>query len=164
MAVLKIRTLADPSLPDPILRQKAKPVNSVDSAIQKLIDDMVDTMLSASGAGLAATQVGQSLRIAVIGIPEEEILILINPVIAKREGSRIVEEACLSLPGYSGQIKRSEKVHVKALDRNSNEIKIVGEELLAQALEHEIDHLNGVLYTDKAIEVQRVDHLRSAQI
>jgi peptide deformylase len=164
MAILKIRRLADPSLPDPVLRQKTKRVGQVDSAIQKLIDDMVDTMRDAAGVGLAAPQIGQSLRIAVIEIPEAELLVLINPEIVSREGSRVLEEACLSLPGFSGQVERSVKVEVSALDRSNREINVIGEGLLAQALEHEIGHLDGILYTDHAIEVQPVTALKSYQI
>jgi len=164
MAILKIRRLSDPSLPDPVLRQKTKKVGKVDSAIQKLIDDMVDTMRDAAGVGLAAPQIGQSLRIAVIEIPEAELLVLIDPEIVKREGSRVLEEACLSLPGFNGQVKRSVKVEVNALDRCNKKINIIGEGLLAQALEHEIGHLDGILYTDHAIDVQPVTVLKSYQI
>jgi len=156
MAILKIRTLSDPALPDPILRQKTKRVGAVDSAIQKLVDDMIDTMRTASGVGLAAPQIGLSLRIAVIEIPETEVITLINPKIVKRQGSRLIEEACLSLPGYSGQVIRSLMVKVNALDRQGRKIIIIGEDLLAQALEHEIDHLEGILYTDHTIDVQKV--------
>jgi peptide deformylase len=156
MAILKIRILSDPALPDPILRQKTKKVRAIDSAIQKLVDDMIDTMRAASGVGLAAPQIGLSLRIAVIEIPEMEVITLINPEVVKRQGNRLIEEACLSLPGYSGQINRSLMVKVNALDRQGRKIIIVGEDLLAQALEHEIDHLEGILYTDHAVDIQKV--------
>jgi peptide deformylase len=143
MAILKIRTL-----PDPVLRQKAKRVTTIDGSIQKLIDDMIDTMRTAVGVGLAAPQVGVPLRIAIIEIPGEEVITLINPEIIKRQGERVVEEACLSVPDYQGEIKRSMTVKVKAQDRHGKEIRIKGEDLLAQALEHELDHLNGTLYID----------------
>jgi len=143
MAVLKVCTL-----PDPVLRQKARRVTSIDGAAQKLIDDMIDTMHAASGVGLAAPQIGVSLRIAVIEIPGEEVITLINPEVIKRQGERVVQEACLSVPGYQGEIKRSLTVKVKAQDRQGKEIRLKGEELLAQALEHETDHLNGTLYID----------------
>ena len=143
MAVLQIRTL-----PDPVLRQKAKKVNSIDSSIQKLIDDMIETMRAASGVGLAAPQIGVSLRIAVIEIPGEEVITFVNPEIIKRQGERVLEEACLSVPGYQGEIVRSVTVKVKAQDRQGKEFRLKGEELLAQALEHETDHLNGTLYID----------------
>lgn len=144
MAVLQIRTY-----PDPVLKKRAKKVTSLDGSLQKLIDDMVETMHAARGVGLAATQVGVPLRVAVIGIPEQEVIVLVNPEIIKRDGERTVSEGCLSIPGYQGELKRSVWVKVKALDRHGKEFRIKGEELLAQALEHEIDHLNGVLYIDR---------------
>jgi peptide deformylase len=143
MAILKLCTV-----PNSVLRQKAKRVTSVDKSIQKLVDDMIETMREFSGVGLAAPQIGVSLRIAVIEIPDEEVITLINPEIIKRTGERTLDEACLSVPGYQGTITRSVQVKAKALDRNGKAIRIKGEELLAQALEHEIDHLNGVLYID----------------
>jgi len=144
MAVLQIRTL-----PDPVLRQKAKRVSKIDSSIQKLIDDMIDTMRANSGVGLAAPQIGVSLRIAVIEIPgEEEVISLINPEVIRRKGERVLTEACLSVPSYQGEIKRAVTVKVKAQDRQGKEIRINGEGLLAHALEHETDHLDGTLYID----------------
>lgn len=143
MATVTIRTL-----PDPVLRQKAKRVTVIDGSIQKLIDDMIDTMRANSGVGLAAPQIGVPLRIAVIEMPGEEVITLINPQIIKRQGERVLGEACLSVPGYQGEIKRSVTVKVKAQDRQGREIRIKGEDLLAQALEHETDHLNGTLYID----------------
>ena len=143
MTVQRIRTL-----PDPVLRQKAKRVASIDGSIQKLIDDMVETMRAASGVGLAAPQIGVPLRIAVIEMPEQEVITLINPQIIKRQGEREVEEACLSVPGYQGEVKRSVTVKVKAQDRQGKEFRLGGEGLLAEALEHELDHLDGVLYID----------------
>ncbi|MDD4860040.1 MAG: peptide deformylase [Dehalococcoidales bacterium] len=144
MVVLNIRTV-----PDPVLRRKAKRVRTIDKSIQKLISDMRETLHAAPGrAGLAAPQVGVSLRVAVIGIPDEEDIILVNPEIVRRRGERVIEEGCLSIPGYFALVKRAEAVTAKALDENGREIRIRGTELLAQALEHEIDHLNGVLYVD----------------
>lgn len=143
MAVLQIRTL-----PDPVLRQRAKKVGSIDGSVQKLIDDMIETMRAVRGVGLAAPQVGVPLRIAVIEIPGEEVIALINPEVVKRQGERELEEGCLSVPGYRGEIKRAVTVKVKALDRQGKEIRIKGEGLLAEALEHEIDHLNGTVYVD----------------
>jgi peptide deformylase len=144
MAVLKIRTY-----PEPVLRKKAKRVTGIDKKIQKLIDDMIETLHESHGVGLAANQVGIPLRLVIIHEPEKELLVLINPEVVKREGERVIIEGCLSLPGYQGEVKRSEKVKVKAQDRHGKDIRIKGEELLGQALEHEIDHLNGVLYIDK---------------
>ena len=145
MAVLKIRTS-----PDPVLRQKAKRVTKIDGSIQKLINDMIDTMRASSGVGLAAPQIGVPLRIAVIELPGEEVITLINPQIIKRQGERVLEEACLSVPGYEGEINRAVTVKVKAQDRQGREFRLKGEGLLAQALEHETDHLNGTLYIDHA--------------
>jgi peptide deformylase len=143
MAVLPIV-----SYPEPLLRQKAKRVSNVDNSIQRLIDDMVETMHQVQGVGLAAPQIGVPLRVIVIELPGEETIALVNPQIVKRSGERLVSEGCLSVPGYRGEIKRSAKVTAKGLDRRGREIRIKGEELLAQALEHEIDHLNGFLYID----------------
>ena len=144
MAVLPIRTV-----PDPILRQKTKKIRSIDRSIKKLIEDMQETLHADEGrAGLAAPQVGVSLRLTVICMPDEEDIILINPEIVRRKGERIVSEGCLSIPGYVGQLMRAESVTAKGLDPTGKEIRIKGEGLLSQALEHEIDHLNGVLYID----------------
>jgi peptide deformylase len=143
MAVLPLRVA-----PDPVLRQKAKRVRNMDESIKRLIDDMLETMPAVSGVGLAAPQVGVPLRVAVIGIPEEETIVLINPEIVKRSGERTVVEGCLSVPGYRGEIQRSVSVTVKGRDRQWKEVRLKATELLAQALEHEIDHLNGVLYID----------------
>ena len=133
----------------PILRQKSKKVRKVDASIQRLIDDMIETMDNAHGVGLAAPQVGQLIWVIVIHIPEEEPIALINPQVVKRAGERILEEGCLSIPGWRGEVKRSVTVTVRALNGDGREIRIkASEDLLAQALEHEIDHLDGVLYID----------------
>jgi peptide deformylase len=145
MAVLPIRTV-----PDPILRKKTKRVSSIDKSIKKLIANMRETLHADAGrVGLAAPQVGVSLRITVIGLPEEDDIILINGEIVRRKGRRLVTEGCLSIPGYVGQLYRAESVTVKGLDINGKAIRIKAEGLLSQALEHEIDHLNGTLYIDK---------------
>lgn len=154
MAVLQLRVY-----PDPVLRQKAKRVKKIDRAVLKLIDDMVETMYETGGVGLAATQVGVSLRVAVIEIPGEETIVMVNPEVVKRSGEMEVTEGCLSVPGYRGDIKRSEKVTVKALDRNGKEIRIKGEGLLAEALEHETDHLDGVLYIDHLDSVDDLERV-----
>ena len=143
MAVRVIRVL-----PDPVLRQKAKKVTKIDKSVQQLIDDMIEAMRAAPGVGLAAPQVGVPLRIAVIEMPGMEVMVLINPEIVKRQGERSVPEGCLSIPGYHGEIKRSAWVKIKAQDRQGRNIRLKGEDLLAQVLEHEIDHINGVLYVD----------------
>lgn len=144
MAVLPIHTL-----PDSVLKQKAKKVHTIDRSTKKLVRDMLETMHAEPGrVGLAAPQVGVLLRVIVIGMPEEEDIVLINPEIVRRRGERVIDEGCLSVPGYFGQIKRSEAVTVKGKDQHGKEIRVKAEGLLAQALEHEIDHLNGTLYID----------------
>jgi peptide deformylase len=135
--------------PDQVLRQKAKKVPVVDKSVKALIDDMIETMKAASGCGLAAPQVGVSLRCIVIGMPEEEPFALINPEFVKRAGEREVEEGCLSVPDLGGHVRRSESVIVKGLDRHGKPVRVRGKDLLCQALEHEIDHLNGVLFLDR---------------
>lgn len=144
MSILPICTV-----PDPALRQRAKRVTSFNGSVQRLIDDMIETLHGVEGVGLAANQVGNPLRIIVIQLPEEAVISIINPEIVRRAGERVVVEGCLSLPGYQGEIKRSERVSVKGLDRQGKEMRLKAEGLLAQALEHEIDHLNGVLYIDR---------------
>jgi peptide deformylase len=142
---------------DPILRQKAKKVTTIDASIQRLIDDMIETMRDAPGVGLAANQVGVALRVVVIEIPElddrsspqRELYTLINPQVVKRSGERQLEEGCLSVPGYKAMVPRSVSVTVKGLDRDGKEVRIKAENnLLAEALEHELDHINGTLYVD----------------
>ena len=155
MTVIPIRIA-----PDPVLRQKSKRVRSIDGSIQKLISNMLETMHAASGVGLAAPQVGTPLRVIVIGMPGEEDIALINPQIVRRTGERLVNEGCLSIPGYIGEIKRAESVRVKGRDQNGKEIRIKADELLAQALEHEIDHVNGVLYID---HLECMDKLRKIE-
>jgi peptide deformylase len=155
MAILPVRVL-----PDQVLRRKSKRVNIIDGSIQKLIDNMLETMHSVGGVGLAAPQIGTPLRVIVIGIPEGEDIALINPKLVRRRGERLVNEGCLSVPGYIGQIKRAESVTVKGRDQKGREIQIKADELLAQALEHEIDHLNGVLYVDY---LESMDKLRKIE-
>jgi len=144
MAVLPIRHFPD----DAALRNKAKKVSRIDGSVQQLIDDMIETMQQANGIGLAATQVGVPLRIIVLQMSEEELITIINPEIVKRAGEQEVTEGCLSVPGYYGEIKRSETVTVKGKDRHGTQVRIKGVDLMAEAIEHEIDHLNGILYID----------------
>lgn len=127
-------------------------MTEIDASVQKLIDDMIETLTAAPGVGLAANQVGKLLRIAVIQMPDEPVITLINPVVVKREGERVVEEGCLSIPGWHGDTRRSVTVKVRALGRDGKEFRLKGEDLLAQCLEHEIDHLDGILYTDRLVE------------
>ncbi len=141
---------------EPVLRQKAKKVKKIDASTQKLIDDMMETMTEAPGVGLAAPQVGVGLRVIVVETPEDEEdpqggtqLQLINPELLKMDGEQIGEEGCLSIPGYVGIVKRAEHVTVKALNRKGKEVKIKAHGYLARVLQHEIDHLEGVLFTDR---------------
>ncbi|MBI4785699.1 MAG: peptide deformylase [Chloroflexi bacterium] len=151
MAVREILTAEQP-----VLRQKAKKIRRVDASTQKLIDDMLDSMREAHGLGLAAPQIGVGLRVLVIEMPEDdeephsgEQIILVNPEIVKAEGEQFGEEGCLSIPGYVGMVRRAMKVTVKGLNRNGKEVRVKGAELLARALQHEIDHLDGILFTDR---------------
>jgi len=156
MAVLPVRTL-----PDPILRRKTKRVSTVDKSIKKLVTDMRETLHADAGrVGLAAPQVGVSLRVTVICVPDGEDIILINPEIVRRKGQRLISEGCLSIPGYVGQLFRAESVTAKGLDLNGKPIRIKAEGLLSQALEHETDHLNGVLYIDR---MESTDTLRKIE-
>ena len=145
MAILKIRTN-----PDPVLRKKSKKVTSLDASVQKLIDDMIETLDHAQGVGLAANQVGVPLRIVVIHIPDgKDTLVFVNPEVVEKTGERLVIEGCLSIPGYQAEITRSEMVKVRAKDRNGKLFrKKASNNLLAHCMEHEIDHLNGILYID----------------
>ena len=139
-------------LPHPALRQRARKVRKVGPSVLRLAYDMVDTLRDAGGVGLAANQVGDLRRVIVVQMPkeeeEEEARIYINPEIVHREGEREVEEGCLSIPGYKGFITRSVWVRFTALDHSSALVKLEADGLLSQALEHEVDHLNGILYLD----------------
>lgn len=146
MALRSIREIGDE-----LLRKKSKKIEQIDDRIQILLDDMLETMYESNGVGLAAPQVGILKRVVVIDIGEGPVF-LINPEIIKSEGSYIDEEGCLSIPGEQGPVERPYKVTVKALDRNGKEIVVEGEELMARALCHEIDHLDGILYVDKIIK------------
>jgi peptide deformylase len=132
---------------DPILRQRTKKVSSFDSSLHRLLDDMLETMRDAPGVGLAANQVGVPLQVAVIEI-DDRITELINPQVVKVSGVQLDWEGCLSIPGYVAEVGRAAKVTVKARDRHGRQFRVKGEELLARALLHEIDHLNGALYID----------------
>lgn len=141
-----------------MLRQKAKKIKKIDAPLQKLIDDMIETMEEAPGQGLAAPQIGVSLRLIVIDakpgedVPEKEEAVklqLINPEIVESRGEQVGEEGCLSIPGFVGNVRRSQFVTVKALNRKGKEIKLKASHNLAVVLQHEIDHLDGVLYTDR---------------
>lgn len=148
MAIRTIRTEEDP-----VLRKKSKPVEVIDEKIKTLVEDMIDTMYDADGVGLAAPQIGILKRVVVIDIYDETgVKVLINPEIVSVEGEQCELEGCLSVPGKSGKVKRPTKVVAKGQNLNGEWVEVVGQDLLAVALCHEIDHLNGVLYIDKIVE------------
>lgn len=141
--------------PDPVLRNKTARVEQIDRSLDRLIDDMVETMRDAPGVGLAANQVGVPLQLAVIDLSSREdeeqrhpLIVIINPEIVSLEGSVIEEEGCLSIPDYAEKVKRAARVKVRAQDRTGKPFEIEAEGLLAKALQHEIDHLNGILFVD----------------
>lgn len=145
---------------DPRLRQKAKKIRRFDDSLKRLVEDMFDTLYAVHGLGLAAPQIGVPLRLAIIEMPEErneageviqkrQTFILCNPEIVRAAGEEEVEEACLSIPGYMGKVIRATDVSVKAQDLQGKEVRYRGRGLLAQAFQHELDHLDGVLYVDR---------------
>lgn len=148
MAVLEIR-----KYPDDVLKKVAEPVNEINGELQKLIDDMIETMYSSNGVGLAASQVGVLKRIIVVDTSSRQegqsLLVLINPEIVDCQGEILSEEGCLSIPGFITKLKRKEKVFLRALDRQGNPVEIEADGLLSRALQHEVDHLNGILIVDR---------------
>ena len=160
MTVLPIRHFPD----DQVLRQKAKKVSHIDGSVQRLIDNMIETMQRANGVGLAAPQVGVSLRVIVVQMPGEKPVALINPEIVKRNGEQQVNEGCLSVPGYYGEIKRSASVTLKGKDRDGKEIRIRTEGLMAEALEHETDHLDGKLYIDHVDDTTKLHRIEQEKV
>jgi peptide deformylase len=144
MAILEIKQAGDK-----ILKEKAQRVGKIDKRIKQLLDNMAETMYEADGVGLAAPQVGVSLRVIVIDIGEG-LVELINPQILEQEGEATALEGCLSVPGIYGEVKRSSKVTVECVNSHGKKVKYIGEGLLGRALQHEIDHLEGVLFIDKA--------------
>ena len=149
MAIIEVRKAGDK-----VLKEKAEPVLKVDKKIRKLLDDMAQTMYNADGVGLAAPQVGVSLRVIVIDV-DEELIELINPVIIKSEGCELGNEGCLSIPGVFGEVERFSEVTVTGLNRYGRTVSITGTGLLSRALQHEIDHLNGILFIEKAKTIHK---------
>lgn len=143
--------------PDPRLRNKAKPVEQVDAALQRLVDDMFETMYQAPGIGLAATQVNVAKRLVAMDLSEEknQPLVLINPEIIESDGSDEYEEGCLSVPGVHETVKRAERIKIKAQDRDGNPFEMDAEGLLAVCIQHEIDHLDGKLFVDYLSSLKR---------
>jgi peptide deformylase len=150
MAVLSVRRYGDP-----ILRQKASPVVEITPEIKKTIEDMVESMFHQVGIGLAAPQVGVSLRVVVIDDGKRGTQALINPVITERRGSVTAEEGCLSLPGIFADVERSEWVRVEAIDADGAPVSLEARGLQARVIEHELDHLDGVLFIDRLPPVAR---------
>jgi peptide deformylase len=133
----------------PVLRQKAKKVPRVDTSIQRLIDDLSETMLDAPGAGLAANQIGVGLRVCVVKGDDNQIWGLVNPEIVKHDGVQVGYEGCLSYPGWVGEVARHEMVVVKGRNRHGKEVRIKSTGFTARAFQHELDHLDGVLFIDR---------------
>ncbi len=171
---MAIRPLA--STNDPVLREKAKKVRDFGPALQSLIDDMVETMKDAPGLGLAAPQIGVSLRLAVIELPEDEdegdesqnpyrgkLIVLCNPEIVKTWGEEEGQEACLSLPVYMGEVKRAARVLVKAQDRHGKRIRLRAEGFMARVLQHEIDHLDGTLFVDRVESLDKLYRIEPSE-
>jgi len=154
MAVLEIR-----KYPEKILREKTEEVSEFNDELQKLIDDMIETMYAAPGVGLAANQVGISKQVAVIdvspGDQSSSLMVLINPEIVFSEGEEASEEGCLSIPEYTTIVKRAKKVRVKCLDRDRKPCELDAEGLLAKAIQHEVDHLNGFLFIDRIGRIKK---------
>ncbi|MBI1864264.1 MAG: peptide deformylase [Nitrospirae bacterium] len=154
MPLLEIR-----EYPDPVLRKKALPVETIDDGFQRLIDDMIDTMYAAPGIGLAAPQVGVLRRLIVVDASAGEtplpLYVLINPEVVSREGEQVGEEGCLSLPELNSDVARAARGTVRALDRTGTPVTVEAEGLLARCFQHEIDHLDGVLFMDKISPLKR---------
>ena len=150
------------TIDQPVLREKAKKVSRIDSSVLKLLDDLAETMLDAPGAGLAANQVGVPLRVCVVKGDENQIHGLINPEVVKASGVQVGYEGCLSYPGWVGEVARYETVVVKGLNRKGKEVRIKSTGFTARAFQHEIDHLDGILFLDRLTDLatlQRVEEL-----
>ena len=149
-----------------VLREKAKRVGRVDTSIQRLIDDLAETMLAAPGAGLAAPQIGVPLRVCVVKGDDNQIWALVNPEVVKHDGVQVGYEGCLSYPGWVGEVARYETVVVKGRSRRGKEVRIKSSGFTARAFQHEIDHLDGVLFTDRLTNIdtlKRIEELEADQ-
>jgi len=152
------------SFDHPVLRQKAKKVARVDASIVRLLDDLAETMYAAPGAGLAANQIGIPLRVCVVKGDDNQHYALVNPVLVKGEGSQVGYEGCLSFPGWVGEVERFETATVKGLNRRGKEVRIKSSGFTARAFQHEIDHLDGILFTDRLTSLdtlRRVEELEA---
>jgi peptide deformylase len=156
---MALRTILE--YPNPLLKEPARPVANITGDVAALVEDMAETMYAAPGIGLAAPQVGVGERVIVLDLrgedeePGKRLLKLINPVIAEREGEIVWEEGCLSVPDLTAPVKRARRVLVRAWTPEEREVEVEGEELLAVALQHEIDHLDGTLFLDRLSRLKR---------
>ncbi len=143
----------------PVLRQVTRPVQNLNGDLHQLIEDMVETMNAAPGVGLAANQVGSLHRVFVANPSEDhdpgKLLVVINPALVETQGELVSEEGCLSIPEFRDEVRRARRVLVTGLDRNGRPIQVEGEDLLARIFQHEIDHLNGVLFVDRLSPAKR---------
>ncbi|GAB4270851.1 MAG: peptide deformylase [Candidatus Rifleibacteriota bacterium] len=137
------------------LREESKPVNKIDNDLKRLIEDMFETMYTSNGVGLAAPQIGKNIRLFVIDTGEDP-LVFINPEIIKSYGKEICDEGCLSFPGLSEKVQRATKVIARATDEEGNDYELEAEGLLARAIQHELDHLNGILFIDRISKARRL--------
>jgi peptide deformylase len=162
MAVLEIC-----KYPDPVLLKKAEPISHLDDDLKKLVQDMIETMYMAPGIGLAANQIGKPIRLIVFDITpkdqERDPQVLINPEIIEAEGEQILEEGCLSVPEYYSDVKRSAKVIARGLDLTGKPVEICGEGILATVLQHEIDHLDGILFIERISALKRTLYKKRIQ-
>jgi len=154
MAILQIL-----QYPNPILKKKSQPIEKIDQTIHELAQDMAETMYAAPGVGLAAPQVGHPIRLAVLDVTPanqpKNLMVLVNPVIVETEGQCSWEEGCLSVPEYAEEVKRKKRVIVRFQNLAGENVEIIGDELLAIVLQHEIDHLDGILFIDRLSKLKR---------
>jgi peptide deformylase len=143
----------------PTLRQKAKKVAKVDASVVKLIDDLAETMLAAPGAGLAAPQIGVPLRVFVVKGEENQVIGLVNPELVRGDGVQVGYEGCLSYPGWVGEVARHENVVVKGRNRHGKEVRIKATGFTARAYQHELDHLDGILFIDRLTSLDTLHRL-----
>ena len=144
----------------PVLREKSKKIARVDSSVVRLLDDLAETMYAAPGAGLAANQIGVALRAIVVKGDENQHYALVNPELVRGEGSQVGYEACLSFPGWVGEVERYETVVVRGMNRRGKEVRVKASGFTARAFQHEIDHIDGILFTDR---LTSLDTLRKAE-
>jgi peptide deformylase len=159
-------------LGDPVLAQPSQPVAELDDSLRALVDDLIQTMYAAPGVGLAAVQVGVPIRVAVIDVSlgrnPDDLMVMVNPEIVETEGSQTSEEGCLSVPGFMEPVRRASKVEVKALNLQGEEYRRTGEGLLARAIQHELDHMEGRLFLNhlgglkRRMILRRIDKKRKA--